>query len=276
MVVDGLAADHELSAIWSLLCPSAISLTPGAHAGSTGPPARPRRGGPGRGTRGSASSTALGTGTTRPRIAARQASTRSRLAADLARSPRLRPAAPRRSTARCRGRRGSGPAARPRRRSWAVACSPVSFGIETSRIARSTPGERQLDRLDPVGRLRHDLDVGLPVEHRPQAAADDLVVVGEQHPGLQRRRHRAYSPGTARARSRSRGGRGPISSCAPITIARSRMPRSPRSLTPRADRGRCLGPRGRRVSGSARSDDRLACGARDAAHSSAPPGRSGR
>ena len=44
--------------------------------------------------------------------------------------------------------------------------------------------------VHPILRLSHDLNVGLGVEHRTQAAADYRVVVSEQHPGLERRGHR--------------------------------------------------------------------------------------
>ena len=41
-------------------------------------------------------------------------------------------------------------------------------------------GEGLLEGLDAVGRLGHDLHVGLAIEQQPQAAADDAVVVGDQ------------------------------------------------------------------------------------------------
>ena len=41
------------------------------------------------------------------------------------------------------------------------------------------------ERLEPVGCLGRDLQVGLAVEHEPQPAPDDGVVVGEQDAGPQ-------------------------------------------------------------------------------------------
>jgi hypothetical protein len=93
--------------------------------------------------------------------------------------------------------------------------------------------EGLLDRLESVGRLRDHLDVGLAVEHRTQTAANDRMIVREQYPRLERRSH--ASPRLDRDASRRsrcpppRAAR--ISSFASISIARSRMPRSPRSLT---------------------------------------------
>ena len=49
--------------------------------------------------------------------------------------------------------------------------------------------ERPLDRLVAVGRLGDDLEVGLGVEHHPESAQDDRVVVGDEDAGLQRGRH---------------------------------------------------------------------------------------
>jgi hypothetical protein len=46
--------------------------------------------------------------------------------------------------------------------------------------------ERLLDRLVAVGGLRDDLDVRLTLEHGPQPAPNDRVVVRQQHPCLQR------------------------------------------------------------------------------------------
>jgi hypothetical protein len=38
--------------------------------------------------------------------------------------------------------------------------------------------QRLLDRLDPIGRLRHDLDVSLSLEQQPDPRAHDPVIVG--------------------------------------------------------------------------------------------------
>ena len=51
--------------------------------------------------------------------------------------------------------------------------------------------QRALDGLDAVGDLGDDLEVGRRVEHHAQPAPHDVVVVGEQDPGLQRRAHAA-------------------------------------------------------------------------------------
>ena len=40
----------------------------------------------------------------------------------------------------------------------------------------------QLDRLHPVGRLADDLHVGLRVDHQPEPAAHQRLVVGDEHP----------------------------------------------------------------------------------------------
>ena len=59
-------------------------------------------------------------------------------------------------------------------------------GIEMSSTARSTSAlQPALDRLGAVARLGHDAQVRLALEHEPQAAADDRVVVGEQDPGVE-------------------------------------------------------------------------------------------
>ena len=74
-----------------------------------------------------------------------------------------------------------------RRVSSRAACRPVIRGIETSRIARSISSRSaELDGLGAVAGLGDDLEVGLGVEHHPQPAADERVVVGEQDARLQR------------------------------------------------------------------------------------------
>ena len=60
-----------------------------------------------------------------------------------------------------------------------------------SKIARSGWSvERALHGLLAVGRLGHDLEVGLCVEDDPEPAQNDGMVVGDQDADLQRRRHR--------------------------------------------------------------------------------------
>ena len=69
-----------------------------------------------------------------------------------------------------------------------VACSPVSFGILTSRIARSGRSRIASSRASaPSAASADDLDVGLALEQQPQPGADDAVVVGDQDPHQSRR-----------------------------------------------------------------------------------------
>jgi hypothetical protein len=44
-----------------------------------------------------------------------------------------------------------------------------------------TPTERQVDGVEPVGRLAHDRDAGLGLEDRSEARAHEGLVVGDQH-----------------------------------------------------------------------------------------------
>ena len=72
-----------------------------------------------------------------------------------------------------------------------------------STIARSmSSAEGPLDRLGAVAGLCDHLQVGRLVEHHPQPATDDCVIVGEQDPGLEwSRAHRSSSSGTSRRTS---------------------------------------------------------------------------
>ena len=83
-----------------------------------------------------------------------------------------------------------------------------------------------VDGLRSVAGLRDDLEVGLLVEHEAEPAQDDRVVVGEQDAALQRDGHQA-STGTRRTTSVPPASAGPIDNSAPMSIARSRMPRMP-------------------------------------------------
>ena len=87
----------------------------------------------------------------------------------------------------------------------------------------------ELDRLGAVTGLGHDLEVGLGVEHQPQPAADQRMVVGQKDPRLQRRHTLAV---TRSGLDRQVTSHPPpavvaISSLAPINAARSRIPRIP-------------------------------------------------
>ena len=99
-------------------------------------------------------------------------------------------------------------------------------GIEMSSTARSTSScMPALDRLGAVAGLGHDAQVGLALEHEAQAAADDRVVVGEHDPGVEEGvRHAAGSSRVTRAPP---SGLRPSRSVAPISTARSRIPRTP-------------------------------------------------
>ena len=77
----------------------------------------------------------------------------------------------------------------------------------------------ELDGLGAVAGLGDDGQVRLALEHEPQTAAHDGVVVGEQDAGLQ-----VHSSRVTRAPPR---GLLAIRSVAPISTARSRIPRTP-------------------------------------------------
>ena len=90
---------------------------------------------------------------------------------------------------------------------WAssrVAARPSIRGMRTSmsdEVGRAAAGQR--DGLDAVGGLADDLDVGLGLEDRPQPAAHDRLVVGEQHAdrrhgaSVARRQHGVDAPAEA-------------------------------------------------------------------------------
>ena len=52
--------------------------------------------------------------------------------------------------------------------------------------------ERVLDGLVAVGGLGDDLEIGLGVEHHPQPAQDDRMVVGDEDARLQWGRHVSF------------------------------------------------------------------------------------
>ena len=96
----------------------------------------------------------------------------------------------------------------------ALACS-------SSAIAQPV---RKFDRLAPVDRLSDDFDVGLPVQDRGETAADDVLVVGDEHSdGHCRLPARGMIVWTVQPRS----GRGPASNVPPSRVTRSSMPTRP-------------------------------------------------
>ena len=110
----------------------------------------------------------------------------------------------------------SGPA------SCRVASMPSSSGMRTSN--RQTSGLQRAgegDGLSAVGGLAHDLDAGLGVEDHPQAGADDLLVVGDDHAD-----HAPFL-GSVAVTSQPPPGLGPASSVPPSRAARSVMPATP-------------------------------------------------
>ncbi len=85
--------------------------------------------------------------------------------------------------------------------------------------------ERGPDRLDTVAGLRDDGEVRLGVDQEPEAVAHDVVVVGQQHAGRRGVAHR--SGGAVSTTSTPPSAWFSIVSVAPISSARSRMPRIP-------------------------------------------------
>ena len=81
-----------------------------------------------------------------------------------------------------------------------------------------------LDGLGAVAGLGDDAQVRLALEHEPQAAADDGVVVGEHDPGMEVSGHVGGSSRVTRAPP---SGLASSRSVAPISTARSRIPRTP-------------------------------------------------
>ena len=91
-------------------------------------------------------------------------------------------------------------------------------------------GQRHRDGLRAVGGLGDDLEVGLRVEDAAHAVADDRVVVGHEHAGLQRRGHGA---GTTRRTRVPACGERPILRLPWTSSARWRIPVMPRASAPR-------------------------------------------
>ena len=67
-------------------------------------------------------------------------------------------------------------------------CHPRHRDVEDRQV--DIGHERAPQRFRAVSGLGQHLEVGLSVEHEPQAAAHDRVIVGQQDAGLQRS-HRA-------------------------------------------------------------------------------------
>ena len=74
--------------------------------------------------------------------------------------------------------RASLSAARMRRVAWSPSSSGMRMSIRTT--AGSKPGGL-VDRLEPVARLGHHLDVLLACEQHPKAGAHHRLVVGDEH-----------------------------------------------------------------------------------------------
>ena len=138
------------------------------------------------------------------------------------------------------------PGARPggRRAICRVASSPSIAGIRMSISTTSgvSPADDR-ERLGAVGRLADDLDVVLGLEHRPEADADELLVVDEDDAD------RAGSAGSTPRSARHAGddreaaaGRRPGVERAADRRARSRMPGMPSPPPVAARAGRGVGP----------------------------------
>ena len=170
---------------------------------------------------------APGRGTARRACAARQASTRSRSAADLE------------HVARRAGLQRleevllvvvHGEHQHPQRR---AAAGELARGLKAGQARHrdvehgevDVVAQPLLDRLGAVARLGDHVEVGLGVEDHAQAAADDGVVVGEQDAGVERHGH-ADAAAARRAAPRCRAG----------ATARSPAGRRPASRA-RASRG---------------------------------------
>ena len=97
-------------------------------------------------------------------------------------------------------------------------------------IARSTSGcAAELDRLGAVAGLGDHLEIGFRVEHHPQAASDDRVIVDQQDARLERGHERARAPSALRVSTTLQPPSAFVPTCslAPINAARSRIPRIP-------------------------------------------------
>ena len=93
-------------------------------------------------------------------------------------------------------------------------------------MARSTSvASAAADGLDAVPGLGDDDEVGLGIDQQAQALPNDMVIVGQQDPGGRCLAH--CSLGTVSVTSTPLPGRFSIVSVAPMSIARSRMPRMP-------------------------------------------------
>jgi hypothetical protein len=80
---------------------------------------------------------------------------------------------------------------------------------------------------DAVGGLRGDPKVRGGIENRAQAAAHDLVIVGDEHARTQRNIHRASPAGTVNLTSVPPASSARMLKQPPISIARLRMPARP-------------------------------------------------
>ncbi len=110
-----------------------------------------------------------------------------------------------------------------RRADSAVAARPSSTGIRMSMSTTSRMGvANDGDRLPPVGRLAHDLQVGLRFDEHADAGAEQRLVIHEHDTD-----HAAASPVGSAARTMNSPFCASVSSVPPTSCARSRMPITP-------------------------------------------------
>src|SRR5215470_5685332 len=118
--------------------------------------------------------------------------------------------------------------------------------VHQDHIGLGLPG--QADRLHAVFGLADDLQARPGFQDHPEPAADQGLVIAQQHPDG----HDGPSGGSGKATwtAKPPPGRGPASQVPPCSAARSRMPISPR---PRAGPGRPAGAAARPSSVTART-----------------------
>src|SRR6185312_2264887 len=78
------------------------------------------------------------------------------------------------------------------------------------------------DRLLAVGRLGHDVEILLAVEHESEPGADHRLIVGDHYPD-----HGAASMGSRARTAKPPSGRAPASNVPPNSATRSCIPISP-------------------------------------------------
>ena len=122
-------------------------------------------------------------------------------------------------TTTARGSATPGPA---RRAGGLDAVEAGHADVEQAHVGAQPPGE--LDGPLPVGGLADDLDARLGVEDHREPGADDLLVVGDEHPDAH---VAAPVRGSTAVTVQPRSGSGPASQVPPSRSARSIMPMSP-------------------------------------------------